>query len=254
MVTAVIIDDEAKVREVLKKMIAFHEIPIEILGEAADVTSGAELVLSTNPDVILLDVMLGSETSFEMLRKIGAVRSKVIFISGFEQYAIEAFKFSAIDYILKPVDPEELTTAILKVKKQLETDQASLKLDVLLKNFYQQDQNSQDKKMVLQTQEKTHIIQIKDILRCESSNNYTHFYLKNNEKLLISKPIKQYDELLGNYHFYRVHKSHLVNMNFVKGVVKRDGGFLELINSDLVPISSRKKEKILDLIKQMGVN
>ncbi len=252
MISAVIIDDENKVRQTLKGIISTHDIPLNIIGEADNKNSGAELIVNTNPDVILLDVMLGKDTSFDMLKLIGNMKSKVIFISGFEQFAIEAFKFSAVDYILKPVDPDELLAAIKKVEQQIQSDNASVKLDVLLNNL--SNTNNQEKKIVLQTLEKTFIIQIQDILRCESNNNYTYFYLKNGEKLLISKPIKQYDELLSNYNFCRVHKSHLVNMNFVKGILKKDGGYIELINGGLVPISSRKKEKIVSAINQMGVN
>lgn len=252
MISAVIIDDEVKVRNALKSLIAVHDIPLNIIGEAGDKDSGAELILNTNPDLILLDVMLGNDTSFEMLRTIQEIKSKVIFISGFERFAIEAFKFSAVDYILKPVDPQALSQAIERVQKQLETDKTSLNLEVLLRNL--NDKESQAKKIVLQTLEKTYIVPIQEILRCESNNNYTYFYLESGERLLISKPIKQYDELLANYGFYRVHKSHLVNMNFVTGVLKKDGGFLELTNADLVPISSRRKEKTLALVNQMGVN
>lgn len=252
MITAVIIDDEVKIRETLKNIISTHDIPLRIIGEASDKDSGVELVVDLEPDLILLDVMLGEETSFDMLRLIDEVKSKVIFISGFEQFALEAFKFSAVDYILKPVDPEELIEAIVKVEKQLQTAEASVKLDVLLNNL--SDLKAQEKKIVLQTLEKTFVVQIQDILRCESNNNYTRFYLKSGEKLLISKPIKQYDELLANYNFYRVHKSHLVNMNFVNGIVKKDGGFLELTNGELVPISTRKKERTLAIISNMGVN
>lgn len=253
MISTVIIDDEEKVRNTLKRIIAVHDIPIAIIGEASDKNSGAQLILNTEPDLVLLDVMLGNDTSFDMLKTIGELKSKIIFVSGFEQFAIEAFKFSAVDYILKPVDPNELVQAVKRVAAQLQTAKASVKLDVLLSNL-SVAQNEQDKKIVLQTLEKTHVVQIKDILRCESAANYTSFYLKNGEKLVISKPIKLYDELLTGYNFFRVHKSHLVNMNFVKGILKKEGGYIELINADLVPISSRKKEKTLELIHKMGVN
>ncbi len=252
MMTAVIIDDEEKIRSTIKNIISVHDIPLKILGEADNKNDGAELLVNMEPDVILLDVMLGEDTSFDMLRIVGELKSKVIFISGFEQYALEAFKFSAVDYILKPVDPEELELAVEKLEQQLKTEDASLKLDVLLDNLV--DQKSQEKKIVLQTTEKTFVVQIQDILRCESNNNYTRFYLRGGEKLFISKPIKHYDELLANYNFFRVHKSHLVNMEFVQGVIKKDNGFVELVNGDLVPISSRKRDKTMSIISQMGIN
>lgn len=252
MLSTVIIDDEPIARNVLKKIISAYNIPVHIVGEAAGVKEGAELLIKLNPDLVLLDVVLGKERSFDMLRILPEIKSKIIFISGFEQFAIDAFKFSAIDYILKPIDSEELMTAIQKAQKQLQIDQTALKIDVLLKNLNNTD--GQHQKIVLQTQEKTHIVRIRDILRCESSNNYTHFHLKNGNKILISKPIKQYDELLGNYSFFRVHKSHLVNMDSVVSVVKKDGGFLELINGDLIPISSRKREKTLSIVSKLGVN
>jgi len=252
MLSAVIIDDEPTARNVLRKIIAANNIPVSIVGEAGSVKEGAELLIQLNPDLILLDVVLGKERSFDMLRILPEIRSKIIFVSGFEQFAIDAFKFSAIDYILKPVDGEELMAAIQKAERQLQIDQTALKIDVLLKNLSNTDR--QDQKIVLQTHERTHIVQIRNILRCESSNNYTEFHLKNGNQVLISKPIKQYDELLGNYNFFRVHKSHLVNMDSVVSVVKKDGGFLELINGDLIPISSRKKEKTLSIVSKLGVN
>jgi len=149
MITAVIIDDEVKIRETLKKIISTHDIPFLIIGEAANKDGGVELVVDLEPDLILLDVMLGEETSFDMLRLIDEVKSKVIFISGFEQFALEAFKFSAVDYILKPVDPEELIEAVVKVEKQLQTAEASVKLDALLNNL--SDLKAQEKKIVFQT-------------------------------------------------------------------------------------------------------
>lgn len=253
MISAVIIDDEKNVRDTLRRIVEVHNIPVSIVGEATNINEGANLIRSIEPDLILLDVMLGDHTSFDMLRMISKLKSKIVFVSGFEQFAIEAFKFSAIDYILKPVDPEELNQAVQRVTKQLQSEKASIKFDVLLSNL-SSPKNKQDKKIVLQTLEKTHVVHMKDVLRCESANNYTVFYLKNGEKLVISKPIKIYDELLSDYNFFRVHKSHLVNMNFVKGVLKRDGGYIELVNTDLVPISSRKKDKTLALINKMGVN
>lgn len=251
MNTAVIIDDEQQVRETLKKIIKNFEIPIVIVGEAGDKDNGVKVINEHQPDLVLLDVMLGETKSFEILKEVGQLSAKVIFISGYNEFAIEAFKFSAIDYLLKPVDPNELKEAVERATSQLKNEQASLKLDVLLSNLMA---NNQNKKIVLQTLSKTYIVQIQDILRCESSNNYTQFFLKNGDKILVSKPIKIYEDLLANFNFFRVHKSHLVNLNFVKGILKKDGGFIELTNKEKVPISSRKRDKLNSVINSLGVN
>lgn len=251
MKTAVIIDDEKQARETIKKIIDTFKIPVFVVGEAGNKEEAIKTILETNPDIILLDVMLGEIKSFDVLKELNQITAKIIFISGYNEFAIEAFKFSAIDYLLKPVEPTEFKNAILKATQQLKSEQASLKLDVLLNNLMA---TNQDKKMVLQTLNKTYIIKVQDILRCESSNNYTQFSLKNGEKILVSKPIKTYEDLLCNLNFFRVHKSHLVNLNYVKGVLKKDGGFLELMNKEVIPISSRKKEKLNSVINSLGFN
>lgn len=252
MNTAVIIDDEKQIRDTLKRIIEAFSLPVHVIGEASNKDEGVAIINNLSPDIVLLDVMLGDTKSFEILKQIDSFSGKIIFVSGYNEFAIEAFKFSAIDYLLKPVDPNELSEAIVRATNQLKNDQASLKLDVLLSNLV--NKNDQSKKIVLQTLSKTHIVQVQDILRCESSNNYTQFFLSNDEKLLISKPIKLYDDLLSSYNFHRVHKSHLVNINYVKGILKKDGGYLELINEDMVPISSRKKDKVVALINSIGIN
>lgn len=252
MHTAVIIDDEKRVRDILKNITITFQLPIDIIGEASNKSEGIEIITTLDPDIVLMDVMLGEIKSFEILKELRNFNGKVIFISGYNEFAVEAFRFSAIDYLLKPIDPEELKEAVQRATEQLKNDQASLKLEVLLSNLVAN--GASDKKIVLQTLEKTFIVQVQDILRCESSNNYTQFFLKSGEKLLISKPIKLYDDLLTPYHFYRVHKSHLVNINFVKGIIKKDGGYLELTNNDQVPISSRKKDKITAIIGSIGIN
>lgn len=247
MIKAIIVDDEADSRETLRTFISDYCPDIEVLGEADSVIGAKELILSLKPDLALLDIEINGGTGMDILLEMPTIFFKTIFITGFEEYAVQAFRFSAIDYILKPVNFRELGQALDKVRIQMDLERFDLQRKTLANNL---DSNKR-KMIVLSTQEQITAVNIDDIVRCESSGSYTTFYLKDGSNMLISKGLKDYEELLKGYDFIRVHQSHLVNLLFFESYLKKDE-MIKLSNQDLVPLSNRKKEAFLLRIREFG--
>lgn len=245
MIRAIIIDDEPKSRETITEMLSLYCKNVQVVAQAEDVKSGIQQIKSHNPDLILLDIKMPDGTGFDLLRQISRINFKIIFITAYEEYAIKAFKFSALDYILKPIDPSELVTAIERSDLLIEKDNINLKLDAFLNNF-QNGNRREEKRIILKTSDSIHLVDISDIIRCESDRNYTQFFLRDGEKILVSKSIKEYTELLEDYGFFRVHQSHMANLYHLKRYDKEDCICIMSDNSR-VPVSYRKKE---DLMKQ----
>ncbi len=238
MTSIVVIDDEPKARETIINILALCPVEISVVGEAEDVQSGYDIISKKNPDLILLDINLPDGTGFDLLKKFEKIRFKIIFITAHEEHAIKAFKYSALDYILKPVIAGELIRAVVKATDTLHIEETELKFAAFLSNL------DKLKKLVLKTSESIHIINVNDIIRCEADINYTTFYLKNGKKLLVSKTLKEYAELLKHSDFYRTHQSHLVNLDHISRYDKMEGGHLVMIDESIVPVSTRKKEQL----------
>ncbi len=245
MLTTVVIDDEPKARETIINVLGLGPDNVSVIGEAGDVKSGFDVITKTNPDVVLLDINLPDGTGFDLLKKFNKIAFKIIFITAHEEYAVRAFKFSALDYILKPVTAGNLFSAIEKAKESIQKEETEIKLSAFLSNL------NKIKKIVLKTAESIHIVNVKDIIRCEADINYTTFHLVNGEKLLVSRPLKEYSEMLEPIGFYRTHQSHLVNLDHILRYDKMDGGHLVLIDESIVPVSSRKKEDLFSLFERM---
>lgn len=244
MIKAVIIDDETSLQEVNRQLLTEYFPEIEIVGTANSVDSGAEIIRSQKPDLVLLDIAIKGGTGFQVLQKLQPYTFKVVFITGFDSYAIKAIKYSALDYILKPVNEVEFQHAIRRAVNEIksETD-TSKQTEVLMESLKKELRN---KKVVLKTTESITIVDVNDIIYCKSDNSYTTFYLTNNEKITVSKSIKEYEELLSEYNFFRPHQSYLVNLNFVKKVEKSDGGSVIMKNKKEIPISTRQKKHLLN--------
>ena len=170
---------------------------------------------------------------------------QVIFITAFNTYAVDAFKFSAIDYLLKPIDPDDLIRSINKVKKLLYSESLELRLKNLMGN---QIQNGKEQTIVLKTHEAFHVVKIKDIIQCEAKGNYTLFHLRTAPNILVSQTLKKYEDLLSRFSFFRCHQSHLVNLEVVKRFDKKDGGALVLENNQCLPVSVRRKEQLFEIL------
>ena len=243
---AIIIDDEENNRITLKNFISRYTPDVEIIGEAESVVQGNELLGQSGPDLVFLDIQLKDGTGFDLLKKLSHRNFHLIFVTAFDQYAITAFRYSAIDYILKPVDPDHLIEAVNKCSS-LTRHTSSEKINVLLDNA---DTLS---KIAIPTQQGIEFISTDSIIRCQSDSNYTIIHMLNNRRLMASKTLKEFEELLSPAGFYRIHKSHLVNLKHIERYVQRDNGYIEMCDKSEIDISRRKKDEFLKIMTRKSV-
>lgn len=241
MIRTIIIDDEENNRQMISDLIRKHCPDLDVVAEADGVDSGVNVIHNHRPDLIFLDIKMDDGDGFDLLEKLGSIDFKVIFITAYEEYAIKAFKFSAIDYLLKPIDSDDLIAAVNKAQTQILKD-LKFQLSTLTDNL----NPDKRKTLALRTSDKIHYVDIKDLIRCESDRNYTFFFLNNDQRIIVSSPMKEYEEILDGQGFFRTHKSHLVNLDFVETYIKGDGGFLLLKDKTRIPVSMRKKEVLLE--------
>ena len=249
MLRLVIIDDEQNAREVISNTITHHCKNVEIVGMGENVKTGIEAIQSLHPDVVLLDVQMPDGTGFDLLSKLSDIKFKVIFITAHQEFALQAFKFSALNYILKPVDTDELVASINKVEEVMEQNNMDMKMKILYDNL--QNKSKESKKLILKSTDQIHAVNVKDIIRCESEGNYTRFVLSDGRKLLATKILKEFDEMLQHYNFFRVHQSHLINVDFFETFIKADGGTVVMKDKSKIPLASRKKEAFLKLLSSL---
>jgi two-component system LytT family response regulator len=241
----VIVDDEHHSRESLQNLLTAYCPEVEVVGMADNVETGIEAIRKYRPEVVFLDIEMPSGTGFDLLNQVGSLDFDVVFTTAFEHYALKAVKISAMDYLLKPIDVDELIDAVKKIQRKKAQEIQNKKLYALLQNL--NTQGKHDHTITLATSESVEFIRVHDIIYCEANGAYTKFHLKNKHHLLVSKNLKEYEELLADYSFYRTHHSYLINVSEVKRYVKGDGGYLIMTNGDAVSISSRKKECLLQL-------
>ena len=249
MIKAVIIDDNPEIRDTNRQLLSDYFIEIEVVGEAESVDAGYQLIRSANPHLVLLDIEIIGGTGFQLLQKLKPYDFKVIFITGHDQFALRAIKFHAIDYILKPVNATEFQEAVQNTVELIEKDLSTQEQNEELLQSINQNGNSE--KLMLRTTNALHLVRIADISYCKSDNSYTTFYLCSNEKIMVSKPIAHYDEMLADSGFFRPHQSYLVNLHHVKMLDKSDGGFVILDSGKEIPVSSRRKKKLIQLLEQL---
>ncbi len=243
-----LIDDDKNIREQYKTIIFGHFQEITRIYEADTAKRGIELLKNTSVDVVILDIDLGDGTGFDVLQNVKPYNFSLIFSTAFNDFAIKAIKFSALDYILKPFDKDELISALEKAISLREKSN----LENQLKNFFDHyDKTTQSKKLVLKTAGEFNIVDVNDIVYCKSDNSYTSFFFSNSEEIIVSKGMKEYEELLSQYNFFRPHTSYLVNLNFVKKLDKSDGGFLILKNGREIPVSQRKKARLVQVLEEL---
>lgn len=249
MLRAIVIDDIESIRKKNIAIIKTHCPNVAVIGQAHSVESGVSTIRQLVPDLVFLDVEMPDGTGFDLLQRLKPIAFKVIFITGFEDFAIRAFRFSAIDYLLKPIDPADLVEAVAKAEESLNKEVLEVKLNTLFANL-ERPKNLQ--KLVLKTAEKIYSVNIQDIVNCESDKNYTTFYFVNAPKLVVSTTLKEYETLLKPFHFFRAHQSHLINMLYFDHFIKTDGGnTIVMKNKHTVPLATRKKEEFLTLIDNL---
>jgi len=248
MFSAVIIDDEARVRETIVHMLSTYCPNINVIGQANSVETGYQLIENLKPEVVFLDIKMHDGTGFDLLKKFKNFTFHFIIITAHEEFAIQAFKFSALDYLLKPIDPTDLLNAVSKLTKIINSEETSMKFDTLLSNFSSNKKDS--KKIVLKTIDNVFVVDIKDIVRCESQNNYTVFYLADKTTILVSKTLKEYEDMLASLAFIRCHQTHLVNSAYISKFIKHPNLVLLMVDGVEVPVSVRKKMTIESLLKK----
>jgi len=242
LISAIIIDDEEKARKSLNNLLNEYCPQVEVAAMEGTVKNGLKAILKYNPDLLFLDIRMQGETSFDLLEQIENIDFDIIFITAYNEYAIKAFKFNAIDYLLKPVDIGELEEAVKKVENKSQHF-SSDRLGNFIENLKSQSGFS---KIALPTMEGLNFVQLEDVIRCESAENYTDFYLGNGNKILVSRTIKYFDDLLSENGFFRVHRSHLINLQHIQKYYKGEGGYCIMSDGSQVMVSRRKKEEFLN--------
>ncbi|CAM1348449.1 LytR/AlgR family response regulator transcription factor [Tenacibaculum ascidiaceicola] len=245
--SAILVDDMPTALEMLQNDLTQFHPEIEIIGTAKSVVEASKALRKQQPDILFLDIMLGDGTGFDVLEIHPNLSSKIIFITASDEYAIKAFKFAAIDYVLKPYSNEDLANAINKAKDQIKPDKEQL--TVLQQSITKP--NQRPKKISLNTSDKIMVVNLDDIVRCQSDNNYTEFFMNDGQKILVGKTLKHFADMLKEYDFLRVHQSHLINIQFIKEFIKSDGGYLVLKNKTTVPVSVRKKNEVISVLEKM---
>jgi two-component system LytT family response regulator len=241
MIRAIIIDDELESRNTILNILDNFCDNVSVVAQAENVSEGIIAIEKEKPDVIFLDIQMPDGSGFDLLEKTMNIGFQVIFITAYDQFALKAIKFSALDYILKPVGPQQLIDAVNKIKApETNINLITHKIQTLLRN------KNGFERITLPTFEGFRFINIKDIIRCESDNNYTNFYLNSGEKILVTKTLKEYDDILSGMDFVRVHQSHLINIKFVDRYIKGDGGTLIMADSSQVDVSRRRKDDFLN--------
>ena len=244
MIRAIIIEDEQQARVALRQELALNCPQVQIMAEASDVKSGIAVVREHQPDLLFLDIQLTDGLGFKVLEATLELSYRVIFTTAFSDYALKAIKFSALDYLLKPIDGNELRMAVEKIS--LHTQQNyQMQLDNFL-NHYKKE-NAQ-KRIALSTAEGIHLYELKNIIRCSSEGNYTRFYFADGKKLMIAKTLKELEELLCQYNFERIHKSHIINLDHLVSYINKDNGYVLLSDKSTISIAQRKKAKLLSIL------
>lgn len=250
-IRAAIIDDEKNNVENLTLLLQKYCPEINIIASADNALSGIDMLKTHAPELLFLDIEMPFGNGFKILEALAPVNFEVIFTTAYDQYAIKAIKFCALDYLLKPIDVFELKTAVEKAKQKITNKENNERLSQLVDNM---KTDAIHKKLALPGNERTEFIGISNIIRCKGENNYTSFVIKDHKEILVSKTLKEYEEILSDAGFLRVHQSHLVNMNHVKAFDKTDGGYLITSDNFKVPVSRNKKEWVLQKLNDTILN
>ncbi len=243
---ALIVDDEASNRENLQQLLQSYAPDVEVGAVAEDVDTALKAIIMHRPELVFLDIQLFHQSGFDLLKQLDEINFEIIFVTAYDQYGIQAVKFAALDYLLKPIDIDELTAAISKARKAISQKQKNERLGYLLE--YLKDDNQARPRIALPLFGETRYVNITDIVRCEADNTYTRFVLNGGEQILVSKTLKEYAGMLLNYGFLRSHQSHLVNIVFIKSWLREDGGSLLLIDGAKIPVSKLNREKVKEML------
>lgn len=242
MIRTVIIDDETNARSTLKSLLNAIEAPFDIVGEGDDVATAKDIIESTQPDLVFLDIQLKTGTGFDVIQTLSNFSGEIIFVTAYDNYAIKAFQSAAFGYLLKPLQINELKEVVERFVLQFKTKKnTASRTKILIENF----EEGNIKKLVIQNVNGFRVLSLNEIIYLKGEVNYTRFMLENGEKLMTSKTLKEYENLLTNYGFYRIHQSYLINLRHVKEYLKGEGGEVIMINNDRLDVSRRRKQQFI---------
>jgi two-component system, LytTR family, response regulator len=248
MITAIIVDDEPRNIRILKNLVDEFCPEVKISGEAESAEAAVTLIRNIEPDLVFLDIEMPFGNAFDLLDKLMPVNFQVIFVTAFDNYALKAFRYYALDYLLKPVDIEELKTAVKKAAERVKEKNMGRKLDIFLQTIKPGKTSLQ--KIGLPTNDGLVFTNVEDIVRCEASGSYTIIYLLDKQKFIVSKSLKEYEDLLPEDNFCRIHHSHIVNLAFVKKYFKGRGGYIEMNDNTTIEVATRKRDEFLSKFEQ----
>jgi two-component system LytT family response regulator len=243
----ILVDDEKRTRNTLRNLISMNFPSATVVAEAQDIDVAFNEITERKPDVVFLDIQMPGGSGFDLLNRLGNINFKLVFVTAYDQHAIQAFKYSAFDYLLKPVNPAELVSVLERISKLKEHNNLGEKIDLLMNNL----NTPSVQKIVLNTQDAVHVINIADIIQCEADRNYTKFFLTDKRMILVSRSLIEYEEILNPTLFFRSHHSHLINLNHL---IRVDKNNMQLILTDniLVPLATRKKEVLIGLLNKVA--
>lgn len=244
-----IIDNEEPIRSVLREQLIALCPNLTSLSEATGVEDGLQKIRQIEPDLVYLDVEMDDGTGFDLLAKAGEIDFQLVFNTAHNKYAVEAFRLSAIDFLLKPFVQSDIIRSIDRAKEKIRSQDLAKQIQILQESLG--TLKSIDKKIVLRDSDSLHFINVSDIIRCEADGAYTRFVISGAKELLISKGLKEYEEMLTPFNFIRVHHSHLINLRQILRFDKGEGGILIMANKDSVPVSQRKRESLLEILNQL---
>lgn len=236
MINAIIIDDEQHNVTNLQRLLEQHCKEVTVVATANNAEDGIAAISAHRPNLVFLDIQMPGKTGFDLLLALPKVDFEIVFVTAFDQYGIAAVKFSAMDYLMKPVNVEELKGAVRKAVSRKSNSMEHLM--AILK----QGSQRQEHRIALPSAKETRFVYVKDIVRCESSNSYTTFFMQDGEKIVVSVSIYEYTEMLGEYGFLRCHQSHIINKLFVRSMVKEGGFYLQMQDGEKIPVSRDKKD------------
>lgn len=245
----IIVEDEDLSREALRQMLLLLDPTINIVGEASSVEEGTQLLQNTRADLVFLDINLPDGNGFNILQNLKKIDFQLVFVTAYDEYALKAFQFSAIHYILKPISPENIQEVLDRAKSNRKKGTSSESLEILEKSL-----SEDNKRLALTTKEDIVCIEIEDLIRLEADSNYTFAYIKNSGKTIVSKTLSFYEPLLVEYNFVRIHNKHLVNLNYFKRYIRGRGGVLELDDGTQLDVSTRRKKDLLKSLKGFGTS
>ena len=249
MIKAIVVDDELGARESLSKMIEKNCKQIEVVAKVDSMLSAFEAITNKEPDLVFLDIEMPNGNAFDLLEKFKNINFNIIFTTAYDHYAIKAIKFSAIDYILKPIDPEELVTAVKRFEAQRgQKESLDKQFKTLLSNVKPENKL---KKVGIPDGDGLIFINLSDIIRCDSDGNYTFFILTSGKKIIASRTLGEYEQMFTDDNFFRIHRSHLINLEHVKKYIKGEGGYVVMSDNSQVEVSRRNKTDFLEKLSHL---